>query len=252
MSALAAGHEDLTLDADSPLNIPSRPELQDDSSIRVGMELFEGDSGATSQQTNSLIQTRLQAASLALGFGFAIFASWTGFREFFSRDFHLGYGFLALEIFATVVLIGVGVWLSKVPKASSSCLLWCELVIFGVPTFAFTVLHYLEIVFMAPIFDLIPQMPMSGWIILIFVYAIFVPRSWYRILSVVLTISVFPILATVFAMIFHRNVRDLILHDGSSVVEMFISLAATIFAAVSSVRMISNLRKQADLSLIHI
>ena len=99
---------------------------------------------------------------------------------------------------------------------------------------------------MAPIFDLIPQMPMSGWIILIFVYAIFVPRSWYRILSVVLTISVFPVLATVFAMIFHQNVRDLILHDGSSVVEMFISLAATIFAAVSSVRMISNLRKQAD------
>ena len=246
MSALAAGHEDLTLDADSPLNIPSRPELQDDSSIRVGMELFEGDSGATSQQTNSLIQTRLQAASLALGFGFAIFASWTGFREFFSRDFHLGYGFLALEIFATVVLIGVGVWLSKVPKASSSCLLWCELVIFGVPTFAFTVLHYLEIVFMASIFDLIPQMPMSGWIILIFAYAIFVPRSWYRILAVVLTISVFPILATVFAMNFHQNVRDLIEHDGSSCVEMFISLAATIFAAVSSVRMISNLRKQAD------
>jgi hypothetical protein len=245
LSAVVAGHEDLTLDADSPLAIPSRPELADESGGRLGMELFEVDSGS-SQQTNSLIQTRLQAASLALGFGIAIFAIWTWVRELSSLYNHLGYGFLAIEVFSAVVLIGVGIWLSKVPNASASCLLWCELVIFGVPTITFTVLHYLELVFMAPIFDLIPQMPMSGWIILIFAYAVFVPRSWYRILSVVLTMSFFPVLATILAMVVHQDIREMIFHDQSSCVEMILSLAATVFAAVSSVRMISNLRAKAD------
>jgi eukaryotic-like serine/threonine-protein kinase len=245
LSAAVVGHDDLTLDADSPLAIQMRPELSDPSSDRVGMELLEGDSAA-SQHANSLIQTRLQAASLTLGFGFAIFGIWTAIRELGSRELHLGYGFLGLELITAVVLIGIGVWLAKVNAASASCLRWCELIIFGLPTIAFTVLHYLEIVFMAPIFDVIPLMPMSGWQILIFAYAVFVPRSWLRVLSVVIAISICPLLATVLAMFMHRNVMDLIFHDRSSSVEMILSLVATVFAAVTSVHMINQLRARAD------
>jgi eukaryotic-like serine/threonine-protein kinase len=245
LSAVVAGHEDATLDADSPLAIPTRPELQEQSDGRFGMELFEGESGG-SQQGNALVQTRLQAASLALGFGFVIFAMWSTIRELTTVGGHVGLPALGLQFFASVVLIGVGAWLSRVPSATSSCLLWCELVIFGVPAIALAVLHYRELVFIAPIFDLIPSMPVSAWIVLIFAYAIFVPRSWNRILTVVLTISCFPLLATAIAMMAHVDVRKLILHDTSSVVEMILTLLATIFTAVSSVRMISNLRAKAE------
>jgi eukaryotic-like serine/threonine-protein kinase len=245
LSALVTSPVDETLDAESPLAIQSRPELQDSSGDRFDMELFEGDSGS-SQQTNALVQRRLQAAALALGFGFAIFTVWTIIRERASTLGHLGNSFLALEIFATLALIGVGVWLTRVPNASPSCLFWCELMIFGVPIVFFFVLHYLELIFMAQNFELIPQMPMSGWLLLIFAYAIFVPRSWTRILFVVLTISAFPILATILAAVFHQNVRDILMFDMSSVVEMVLSLAATIFAVVTSVHMISQLRSKAD------
>jgi serine/threonine-protein kinase len=247
LSAVVAGHEELTLDAAaaSPIAIPARPQLQEQSDGRLGMELFEGDSGS-SQQANTLVQTRLLSASLALGFGFAIFACWTWVREWISLYGHFGYTIVSMQFATAIILVGVGIWLSRVASASYQCLLWCELVIFGIPAIAFTVLHYRELVLMTPIFDMIPSMPMAGWIILIFAYAIFVPRSWNRILSVVLAISVLPLLATGFAMIRHLDVRDLLLNDPSSCIEMVLALAASVFTAVSSVRMISHLRLKAD------
>ena len=148
MSAVVAGHEDLTLDADSPLAIQSRPELSSSSGDRFGMELLEGESGA-SKQADSLLQTRLRAASLALGFGTAIFALWTIIRKTMNSDLHLGYSFMAIELFTAVSLIGIGVWLARVPSASSRCLWWCELAIFGLPALFFAILHYLEVVFIA-------------------------------------------------------------------------------------------------------
>jgi len=245
LSSLKAGTEDETLDADSLLEIQLRPKLRESSVDRFDMELFEGDSGA-SQSNNSLVQTRLRGASLALGFGFAIFAFWTCIRELTSSSLHLGYGFLTIEMFSAATLIGIGIWLSRVPNASAGCLRWCELMIFGVPSVFFAVLHYLEIVFMAQIFELIPQMPMAGWILLIFSYAIFVPRSWVTILWVVITISLFPLIATLAAFAIHANVRDMLFFDASGVVEMILALVATVFASVSGVRMISYLRTKAD------
>jgi eukaryotic-like serine/threonine-protein kinase len=245
LSAFVAGTGDETLDADIPLSIQSRPEMQESSGDRFDMELFEGDSGS-SQSNNSLVQKRLQGASLALGFGFAIFAVWTCIRELTSASLHLGYGFLTVEMLSTATLIGIGVWLASVPNASAGCLRWCELMIFGIPTIFFSVLHYLEIVFMAQIFDLIPQMPMAGWILLIFSYAIFVPRPWATILRVVFTICLFPLFATVLAFLLHKNVRDMLFFDASSVVEMILALVATVFASVSGVHMISHLRSKAD------
>ena len=219
--------------------------MRESSADRFDMELFEGDSGTT-QSNNALFQTRLRAASLALGFGFAIFASWTCIRELTAGSLHLGYPFLSIELLSTATLIGMGVWLGRVANASESCLRWCELLIFGIPTIFFAVLHYLEIIFMAQIFELIPQMPMSGWIILIFSYAIFVPRPWVTILLVVIGIALCPVIATALAFTFHANVRVMLFFDPSSVVEMMLALAATVFASVSGVRMITYLRSKAD------
>jgi len=245
LKAVDARKQDETLDADSPLAIHARPELQDVGGNRFDMELFEGDSGS-SHSSNQLVQTRLKAAALSLGFGFAIFAIWTCIRELTSASLHLGFGFLSVELFSTASLIGIGFWLARTPNASAACLRWCELMIFGIPTIFFSVLHYLEIVFMARTFDLIPQMPMAGWLLLVFSYAIFVPRSWRLVLGVVITISLFPIFATGLAFFNHQNVRDMLFFDPSSVVEMVLALAATVFASVSGVHMITYLRTKAD------
>ena len=243
MSSIVAAHDAMTLDAESPLAIPMRPEL--DSSSRIGMELLEGDSG-TSQHANSLLQTRLYRASLALGFGFCIFALWTCLRELSSEEQHLGRYFLALELATTITLLGIGAWLTRISEASASCLRWCELVIFGMPALSLAILHYQEIVFIAQYFSLIPQMPMSGWLILIFAYSIFVPRSWRVVLCVCIAIAACPIIATAIAMWRHADVMAMIRFDKSSLIEMILALTATIFSGVSGVHMISYLRRRAD------
>ncbi|XZE43078.1 serine/threonine protein kinase [Pirellulaceae bacterium SH467] len=235
-------HDDITLDANSPFAIPMRPEV--DSNTPIGIELQEGDTGET-QGTNELLQTRLAGAALALGFGACIFSLWTLLREATSIDQHLGWLFIGLEIASAIALIGMGIWLYRVPSATCRCLRWCELAIFGLTSCLFAVLHYLEIVFIVQDFSLIPQMPMGGWLILIFTYSIFVPRSWWVVLWASVTMSLFPILATIVAIVLHPDVRAAIGFDPSSMVEMVLVLVATIFASVSSVRMISYLREKA-------
>ncbi|XZE36943.1 serine/threonine protein kinase [Pirellulaceae bacterium SH501] len=235
-------HDDITLDANSPFAIPSRPEV--DSNTPIGIELQEGDTGET-RGANELLQTRLAGGALALGFGAAIFALWTLLREAIFIEQHLGFGFIVLEIFTAIALVGMGIWLYRVPAATCRCLRWCELAIFGLPACFFAVLHYLEIVFIAQYFSLIPQMPMGGWLILIFTYSIFVPRSWWVILWASVSMALFPVIATAVAIALHPDVRAAIWFDPSSMVEMVLVLVATIFASVSSVRMISYLREKA-------
>lgn len=239
-----AGTEDITLDAESPLAIAQRPNWEEDSSP-IEMELIEGDSGV-SQESGSLVQTRLQSAGLALGFGFTLFSLWTWIREVSSTMDHLGVLFLAFQTCTAITLMGIGWWLSRVRQPSKSCLTWCELLIFGLPTLFFGTFHYAEILFVSRNFDLITQMPMAGWIILIFAYAVFVPNDWRRVLVVVSVISSVPLLATAIAMVIHPDVKKMITFDPSSSVEMLLALAATIFAAVTSVRMISQLRSKAE------
>lgn len=236
-------NDDVTLDAEGLIAIPERPVV--DSGSRMAIELQEGETGAT-QYTNSLVQTRLKGAALALGFGSAIFATWTLCRELAQSESHLSFEFLILELIATSLLLGIGYWLHRRQGMSAQRLRGCELLIFGVPTLFLAILHYLEIIFIAQDFSLIPQMPMSGWLILMFTYAIFVPRTWRVVLGVCTLIALCPILATIVAMARNEDVMGMISYDPSSTIEMILALIATIFACASSVRMITFLRRRAD------
>ncbi len=236
-------NDDVTLDAEGLIAIPERPVV--DSGSRMAIELQEGETGAT-QYTNSLVQTRLKGAALALGFGFAIFATWTLCRELAQSESHLSFEFLILELIATSLLLGIGYWLHRRQGLSAQRLRGCELLIFGLPTLFLAILHYLEIIFIAQDFSLIPQMPMSGWLILMFTYAIFVPRTWRVVLVVCSLIALCPILATIVAMVRNEDVMGMISYDPSSTIEMILALIATIFACASSVRMITFLRRRAD------
>ncbi|MCY2973757.1 MAG: serine/threonine-protein kinase [Planctomycetota bacterium] len=224
-----------------PRPAPSKPPSQ----IAAHMELIEGDSGATQEQIN-LIRARLQVAGPALGFGFLIFAIWIWIREFAFPLKHFPVWVLGFHTFTTIALIGVSIWLARVKNISQFCLVSAEAVIFGLPALFFGVTHYYELVLEVQNFALISTMPTSSWVILIFAYAFFLPNSWRRVLSVVLAMAALPIIATVFAIMLHPDVRTAIFYDPSSAIEMLLVLAATIFAAVSGVRMITSLRSEAS------
>ncbi len=241
-------HDDPTLEAVDLIAIQRKPEVP----TRVpgaesfsARELVDNDGGST-QESISLIQTRLRVAALALGFGFFIFLLWMLLHDYFAEKLYENRLLLAVHAFTTFSLVGVGVWLGTRRSVSMRCLQWCELLIFGFPAAVFTLIQYQHIVFLAANFDVIPDIPIAGWIVLILTYAIFVPHSWRRVLLVVISIGILPLLSCLAGVIMHPTVKQTLRFEPSSVVEMCLGLTATIFIAVSSVRMINRLRVQAS------
>lgn len=245
MSSAIAGENDETLDAVTLLPI-HRPAPAVESHASLEMELLEGDDGST-QDANSLLQTRLRYAALALGMGFAGFCAWSWLHKALGGVSQiLSTVELWEETTITVVLLGIGWWLFTISKASRSCLRWCELAIFGLPSIFFAQVLHREIAFIVANYALLPHVPISSWIILIFAYAVFVPHHWRRVLNVVVAMAALPLLGTALSAWSHPDVRAAIAFDPSSTVEMVLVLATTVFTAVSSVVMVSHLRRKAD------
>jgi eukaryotic-like serine/threonine-protein kinase len=234
---------DMTLDAESPLAIPNRPELN--TPTPAEMELLEGDS-SSSRHADSLLQTRLQTAAFALGIGFAIFALWFTLQRVINLPTNNGALMLGLNVLVTMSLIGVGVWLARTNQATPSCLRWCEILIFGIPAIFFMVSHYNVMIFQAANYTLIPHIPMSSWLILIFTYNIFVPRSWRTMFTYSLFIASAPVLATIIAAIANESVRKSLAFDPSCLVEMVLVLAVTVIACLMGGKMIAYLRNKVD------
>ncbi len=159
--------EEVTLDAVSPLSILRRPEPIEPAVAgpkRPRFELVDGDTGASTESV-ALVQTRLRAAAFALGFGFVIFEIWMWTRELTSEKPQVGNLVFAIHAATTATLIGVGIWLARQRRVSVNCLAACELIIFGLPAIVFAVLEYQQTVFIAQNFDLIPSVPVAGWIL---------------------------------------------------------------------------------------
>ena len=238
-----ASPHDQTLDADSPLAIPQRPELAGVSPAE--MELLEGDT-SSSRQANNLLQTRLRTAAFALGFGFLIFSIWSLIQLWWEFPSNPGTTTLGVELATTFVLMGVAWWLSRLNQASANCLRWSEFLIFSSPAASLLVMHYRDVVFLASNYSFIPHISMSGWLILIFTYNIFVPRSWRVVMTVCLIMASAPIIATAVAAIMHEDIQRSLMFDPSCIIEMVLILIATLSACLLGLRMIAYLRGKVD------
>jgi serine/threonine-protein kinase len=236
------------MEALDPIAIPRTPEAvsappaADQLKAR---ELVDSDSSST-RESLSLIQTRLRVAALALGFGFFIFLIWMLIHDYIAESTKSNWLVIAIHATATLSLIGIGFWLRPLQQASKLCLQSCEFVIFGMPAVVFTLIQYEHTIFLVDNFNVVPNIPIAGWIVLILTYAIFVPHSWRRVFVVVLMMGVLPILSCIVAAATHPAVRASLSFEYGAVVEMCLGLAATIFIAVSSVRLINHLRDQAS------
>lgn len=238
-----ASPHDQTLDADSPLAIPQRPEFAGISPAE--MELLEGDT-CSSRHANDLLQTRLRTAAFALGIGFLIFSLWSLVQLLWEFPSNTGTTTLGVEVVTTVVLMGVAWWLSKQQQATANCLRWSEFLIFASPAASLLVMHYRDVVFLASHYSFIPHISMSGWLILIFTYNIFVPRSWRVVLTVCVVMASAPIVATAVAAILHEDIQRSLWFDPSCIIEMVLILVATVSACLLGVRMIAYLRGKVD------
>lgn len=236
-------YDDVTIEADGLVSIPQRPEIV--AAPAEGIELQEGDS-SSSLTADPILRARLAVAALVQCLAALLFTIWSGIREYYEDDGHVSWLFLGLEVVMTLMLALISWRLLKDKQVTPACLKWSELTIFGTPCLFLTITHYLELTHIATSYGLISQMPVGGWLILIFSYTLFVPRTWKTLFVLSVSFACLPILATIAAIVLQHDVRQAIWFDPSSFVEMILMLIATIGVSVASGRMLTYLRNKAD------
>ncbi|HEX3997399.1 MAG TPA: serine/threonine-protein kinase [Pirellulales bacterium] len=168
--------KDQTLDAPSHGDTPSRPSSD---SPHGCVALVEGSKPELSRETQALLQSRLRAAALVLALGFFLFliedtflVQWNDMRRVGLYIFHA---------VLTGVLALVGTRLCQRCPATVRLLRPMELVIFGATALFFVAMQSLEVFCWYPEGQRhYIESPTAPWIMLIFIYALFIPNTWRR------------------------------------------------------------------------
>ncbi len=166
------------------------PAVQPASAPHPVIELVEGTDPGISQETEQLLAHRLRIASLLLFAGFLVFfAKNLFYLDSFSTtpEWLLFWDHLAITIVTGVV----GLRLCTDCQHTRKHLRTVELLVFGGSATFFLFLSYTLLNTCALAGYLPPMVP--PWLLLIFVYALFIPNTWQRAAVVIGTIAAIPI-----------------------------------------------------------
>lgn len=207
--------------------------------------IVQGSTGGLSQQTYSLRCDRLRIASLTLFVAFALFFVRNLFildRFVTAADSLLFWDHLAITLLTGVI----GLRLSTHCQTTRKYLGVSELLVFGGSALFFVFLSYVtlkESVADGYIASILPP-----WLLLIYVYALFMPNTWQRAAAVIGTIAAAPILTLLYVRLTSEQYAQIVTtnHDfeGYTVSSILTILVAAV-SAVAGVRTIGRLRREA-------
>lgn len=220
--------------------------LRDSARRRVA--LVEGSAPQMNSETRCLLRTRLRTVAVLLFIGFAAFlgwslieltmdARWPDFRDMFFV--HIG----------VTVLLALVAW-----KLCSHCdlslgrLRLAEVLVFGIPALFFVLMNYQRLHFAATQMDDHAHVPnlTSGWMLLIFCYALFVPHTWQRAAYGIISLALAPVLVSLFAYFTMPAYASLMNHEFSgSLTEQALMMALAAMIALVGVHTIGALRREA-------
>jgi len=220
--------------AEKPAQQPAKP-----------VALLQGSKTDFSTETNRLLQGRLRQASLVLFFGYTAFlvkalllpasritTGADSLHQFFFAGVTAMMGIIAYRLCSKCQL-----FLSRLRAV--------ELLIFGSSALLFVVKGYRQVLYTASQGYLAQLTP--PWIILIFTYALFIPNTWKRALTMVAPMALGPLLVYLLAWKTSSNVAMLI-EDTTDFHHVFLDATmAMLFVtaiAVWGVRLIRGLRTQ--------
>ncbi|MCA9241100.1 MAG: protein kinase, partial [Planctomycetales bacterium] len=206
--------------------------------------LVEGSSPHLSGETRDLLRQRLRIVALLFFGGFAAFLIW---MLVFLRSAAPGW-LLATHACVTLLMGLMAAYLSANRGLSLGRLRLVELIVFGDPAIYFLVLTRLKLHSMANLTEgahlpvvLVP------WLLLIFTYALFIPNSWSRALSVIGPMGLAPLgvilLQRVTCPGFQACATRQEFH--SYTLEQAIVMSVVVATAVVGVHTINSLRVQA-------
>jgi tRNA A-37 threonylcarbamoyl transferase component Bud32 len=238
------GVDDPTLDA-APLPLPISPTLSDQRPGVPRVTLVDESELERTSDQRILLAGRLRAAAGTLGLAFVILSLWLTIRQI-SHLGSFGWPLLRFQYGATIAMLAVFAWLSYWPAPSRRTLWLAELVVFGGPATFFLWIQHVTLVNFASRWDSIPSVPLAGWMILVFSYAIFIPRSWRRSATVILLLAALPAVVAIMSMWLEPPVLQAVVGNPSAIVELMLALIAASVVAIAGLRSISLLRYEAS------
>lgn len=228
---------------DSPLAL-SRPDSSANRAAHQRVALVEGSTPHMSSETQEVLRGRLRAAALLLFTGFLAFLIKTTIFP------HSHRGPLADAVFwshiGVTVLTGfIGLRLCRSCAISLVKLRVAEGLVFGAPALFFALLDYVQMqncVAHNFLFD-----TSGSWVLLIFLYALFIPNTWQRAAWVLGTLAALPLLVLAYLYATSEPFCAVLQKPmfSSYPLELAMMLSICVLAGVVGVHTIRTLRREA-------
>lgn len=237
--------DDPTLDA--PVDLLSAAEPRHSPACKV--ELVEGSGSGLTSQTQSLLRTRLRAASLVLFLGSGAFlvknlitGGLPGLRDpVLIQGERLLFGFHLFHV--TMLGLVSAVLLRRCQQLSLRQLRLAELAIFAWTGLFFVRVQHFNSLYCATQYGFVPN-PAGMWFMLIFTYAIFIPNTWRRAAVVIGVMAAAPVVWSVFDVAWFDAIARC-RHNYDEFPTLVLMMGTAVGAGVLGTHMIGTLRREA-------
>jgi serine/threonine-protein kinase len=235
--------------------IPRLARRQDDSSDpapieknRRRMDLIEGSTPFISAETRDLLRNRLRIAAVLFFVGFLAFLIrwiyyWNAWINTDSRAMFYTHGLV------TIVLGAFAVRLCRHCSYSLTKLRVAELFIFGAPALYFIVKGIEDSTFLAHLSGGRGRLDqiVIPWMMLIFIYAMFIPNTWQRAAFILSTMGAIPIVILAYLRMTDPVIAGIMEQSAFSgfVSGQVLITAIAVMAGIVGVYTIGNLRREA-------
>ncbi|MFO7905197.1 MAG: serine/threonine-protein kinase [Planctomycetota bacterium] len=208
------------------------------------IQLIEGSGGDLTGETCVLLQSRLRVSAFVLALGFGVFLIWRGLAGLFEvAAFSLDATFLG-QLLVFLILVACGLWCCRACPGGSGPLRFLELLIFGLPAiFLFGL--YFNMMRECATEDQMLIRPDAPWLVLMYLYAMFIPNTWRRAAVVIGAMALSPIAITAVLWSTDQICAQLISAELWRIISMLLILLISGVASVLGVHTINTLRVEA-------
>ena len=230
-----------TLDAPSVNTLAEDPS-SDGSGPRV--HFVEGSGPGLSCETRAVLRSRLRATALLLYAGFTAFWIWWTVEIFFRGAAAPNWVLYAAQIVVGVVLGVLGLGMCRKCDIPIWSLRLQETLIFGLPAAFFVLMQVIKMPSCADTYHYIPN-PVPPWLMLIFLYALFIPNSWKRAALVIGAMSIAPVAVSMVMWLTNRICHDTLAAQPGFFIEEILMMSLAGVSSVVGVHTIGTLRREA-------
>ena len=206
--------------------------------------LVKGSGPHLTCETENVLQARLRIAALVMFGGFGVFLIYSTFlgQRFTAPQQWMFYAHIGITFF----MAACSVMLCRKCQRSGRALRLFELVVFGVPVVFFVFSQWFEGKFVAKEFGFVPD-PTAFWIMMIFIYAVFIPNTWQRAALIIAPLAAGPIVLLSALWAFDAKVAEIFgrTPGAEHLVGLALTMAICGVIGVIGVRTIGTLREKA-------